>query len=84
MSKIDTLTAGEMAIAEQKSGMAITALEDPNAPKIALLTALAWVVMKRDNPKTKYEDAQNKTLSDLMDVLGLGEDDEDENPTKKS
>lgn len=83
MSKIDTLTAGEMAIAEQKSGMAITALEDPNAPKIALLTALAWVVMKREDPKAKYEDAQNKTLSELMEVLGLG-DDEDENPTKKS
>lgn len=83
MSKIDTLTAGEMAVAEQKSGMAITALEDPNAPKIALLTALAWVVMKRDNAKIKYEDAQAKTLNDLMDVLGLGED-EDENPTKAS
>lgn len=83
MSKIDTLTAGEMAVAEQKSGMAITALEDPNAPKIALLTALAWVVMKRENPKSKYEDAQNKTLNELMEVLGLGED-EDENPTSKS
>lgn len=83
MSVIDSLTAGEMATAEQKSGTAITALENPNAPKMALLTALGWVVMKRTDPKTKYEDAQNKTLSELMDLLGLNED-EDENPTQES
>lgn len=83
MSMIDTLTAGEMAIAEQKSGMAITSLENPNAPKVALLTALAWVVMKRENPKTKYEDAQGKNLTELMDILGLSDEDE-ENPTKES
>lgn len=83
MSLIDTLTAGEMAVAEQKSGTAITALENPDAPKIALLTALAWVVMKRDNPKTKYEEAQGKTLSDLMEILGLNDEGE-ENPTTES
>lgn len=83
MSKIDTLTAGEMAVAERKSGTAITALEDPNAPKIALLTSLAWVVMKRDNPKVKYEEAESKTLNQIMDVLGLN-DEEEENPTTES
>ena len=83
MSKIDTLTAGEMAIAERKSGMAITALENPNAPKIALLTALAWVVLKREDSKAKYEDAEALTLTQIMDVLGLS-DEEEENPTKKS
>lgn len=82
MSVIDTLTAGEMASAERKSGTAITALENPNAPKIALLTALAWVVMKRDDPKTKYEDAEKQTLNQLMEILGLNDD--EENPTGES
>ena len=63
--------------------MAITALENPNAPKIALLTALAWVVLKREDSKAKYEDAEALTLNQIMDVLGLS-DEEEENPTKKS
>ena len=77
MSVIDTLTAGEMGIAEQRSGQSITSLEDPSAPKMSLLTALAWVVMKREKSNTTYAEAEKLTLKEIMDLLGLGETDDD-------
>lgn len=77
MSVIDTLTAGEMAIAEQRSGQSITSLENPDAPKMALLTALAWVVLKREKGNANYSEAEALTLTEIMQLLGLGEDEED-------
>jgi len=78
MSKIDELTAGELATAESKAGLAITSLEDPNLPKLNLLVALAWQVLKREDPKAQYKQAQDMTLPEITALLGLDEDDSDD------
>lgn len=54
--RIDELNALEEAEAEEKSGVSITALELPNAPKAKILAALAWVHMKRTDPRLKFTD----------------------------
>lgn len=75
MSKIEELTSAELELAEMKSGTAVTTLEDPKAPKMAMLRALAWVWKKREDPTFKYDATGKMTLVELIEVLGL--DDED-------
>ena len=78
MSKIDSLTAGQLARAEKKAGVAITSLEDPKTPKLGLLTALAFEVKKSEDPKTQYKDVEDLTLSEVTALLGLDEDGEED------
>jgi len=77
MSLMDELTAGELATAENRAGVSITSLEDPNAPKLGLLTALAWVALKRENPQAKYKDAEDMKLPEITALLGLDGEEED-------
>ena len=78
MSKIDTLTAGQLARAESKAGIAITSLDDPKTPKLGLLTALAYEVKKSEDPKTSYKSVEDLTLSEVTSLLGLDEDGEED------
>lgn len=85
MSKLedvaDQLTAKEWAIVETKSGQSMADLGDPHAPKTSLFIALAYVMGKRDGNPISYEDAENMTLPQLFERLGLN-DDEDEEVTE--
>lgn len=77
MNKIESMTMKEISIVEQKSGLSISAMEDPNAQKGLLLTALAWVVKKRDIATFSWEEAENLTLPEVLEVLGLDQDDDE-------
>lgn len=78
MNIIQTLTAGEMALAEKTAGLSIATLEDPNFPKVDILAALAWVYSRREDNKVTFNDFKDtKTLNDITEMLGLS-DDEDE------
>ena len=79
MSKIEELTAKELMDAERKAGQSITSLDDPNAPKIGLMTALVWVIKRKDDKSFKYEDALDMPFTSLMETLGLEDDDSDPN-----
>ena len=83
MSKIDELTAKEMSIAERTAGQSITSLDNPDAPKVGLLTALAWVVLKRETPTLTYAEVEELSFSKITEALGLDdEDDEDSFPVE--
>lgn len=79
MNVLTTLTAGEMALAEKTAGLSIATLEDANFPKVDLLAALAWVYARREDPKVKFEEFKDKhTLTEITEMLGLGDDEDEE------
>lgn len=76
---INTLKAAELSMAERKAGISIATLDDPNYPKTDLLIALAWVVYKRENPTSKFEDfGMEFTLEEITKMLGLTEEELEE------
>lgn len=80
-SVVDTLTLKEWSIVETKSGQGMGALGDPEAYRGGFLTALVWVVKKRQDPQFKWEDAENFTLADATAFLGLDGDDDPKEET---
>lgn len=77
---IETMKAAELSIAERKAGISIATLDDPNYPKTDLLIALAWVLHKRENPTVTFEAFGNEyTLTEITDMLGLSDSDEEDN-----
>lgn len=54
-NRLNDLTAFEESTAERTAGMSLGSLEDADAPKVALLGALAWVHVKRGEPTLTYD-----------------------------
>lgn len=76
---IKQMTAAEMSAAERQAGLSISSLEDPQAPKVDLLSALAWVAARRHEPGLEFAEFQQRhTLDELMEHLGLGDDTDQE------
>ena len=66
---IQKLTLGEIARIEDIAEAPLANLADDNAPKGALLSALAFVMMRRENPKFTLEDAKQLTMADIEKLL---------------
>ena len=66
---IQNLTLGEITQVENLSGRAFVELSDEEAPKGALLTALAFVVKKRADSNYTYEEAQKLTMADIEEIM---------------
>lgn len=80
MNIIQQLTAGEMAYAEKTAGLSIATLEDPNFPKVDILCALAWVYVRREEPKLTFNEFKDsKTLDEVTNILGLSDEDDEGN-----
>jgi hypothetical protein len=81
---IDSLTAAETAMAERQAAQSITTLGNERHPQAGLLGALGWVMYRRHEPRSKYDDyMSSRTLTDITRELGLSsaaadDDDEDE------
>lgn len=83
MIDISTLTLGEVARIEDLSGMPISAIADDDRPKGLALAALAFIVKRRTGtPEFSWNQAQALTFTEVNDLLGLDEDDEDEDDPK--
>ena len=75
MNVLQSLTAGEMSLAERTAGLSIATLEDPNFPKVDILAALAWVYARREDRTITFEAYKDsKTLEEISDVLGLNDE----------
>lgn len=70
----ESLTMKELTIIEQKAGMGIGTLGEPEAPKAAMFTAMAWVIKKREQADFSFADAENLTQGEVNRILGLDED----------
>lgn len=63
------MTLGEIEQVETIGRAPISALEDPKAPKGRLMSALALVMMRRDNPAAKLEDAQALSQREVLEMF---------------
>lgn len=90
MIDLSKLTLGEVAKIEELSGQSIGAIGDETAPKGLALAALAFIAKRREDPTYKWNAAQELTLDDANEILGLNETKEetpaplDEAPARSS
>lgn len=82
--KLDDLTLGEMAMAEDLSGQPLGALAEDNTPKTRLLIALVSVIQMRENPAYTIQDAEKLTMKELNSILDIGGSDDSEVDATKS
>lgn len=61
------LTLGEIAAVEDYTGRN---LDDPNQPRGKYLTALAWVLKKREDPTFTVKDAMEMDASEAGELIG--------------
>jgi hypothetical protein len=71
MSKFDFegLTLEEVEIIENLTNSSIDEAFDNGKPKGKALSAFVWVVLKRDNPNYKMEDAKKISLKQALDMI---------------
>lgn len=56
VKRIDTLNALEEGMAEEAAGEPLTNIEEPDAPKVRIYCALAWVVKRRTEPSLSFDE----------------------------
>lgn len=71
MSKFDfdSLTLEEVELIENLSNSSIDEAFDNGKPKGKALAAFVWVVLKRDNPTYKMEDAKKISLKEALEMI---------------
>lgn len=75
---LDSLTAGETAMAERKAAQSITTLGNERFPQAGLLGALGWVMHRRRDQRMTYDAYMgSRTLNEITRELGLSSDDDD-------
>lgn len=72
-----SLTLGEVAEIENLSGYAIGMMNDPATPAAGMLTAVAYVIKKRENPKYTYAMATTLTMAEVEALMPDDDDTED-------
>jgi len=71
MSSFDfeSLTLEEVEVIENLTNSSIDEAFSEGKPKGKALTAFVWVVLKRDNPTFKIEDARKLSLKQALDMV---------------
>jgi len=80
---LESWTMKELAELERLSGQGLQAIGDDNAPKARVMTVLAYLTKRREDPKFKLAQAEEMTMAEIsavlgVDLLGTDLDDEDE------
>lgn len=76
---LDSLTAGETAMAERQAGQSIATLGNENFPQVSLIGALGWQLARRQDPKLRFDTyMSSRKLSEITAELGLSDDSEEE------
>lgn len=76
-NRFNDLTAFEESMAERAAGVSLASLEDDDAPKVAILGALAWAHTKRDEPTLTFEDYMKRVKTTDITSYLFAELDED-------
>ena len=71
MSSFDfeSLTLEEVEIIENLTNSSIDEAFSEGKPKGKALTAFVWIVLKRNNPSFKIEDARKLSLKEALDMV---------------
>jgi hypothetical protein len=74
---IETLTMAEINLAETIAGKSIQQLADQKAPNARLMTAVAFVIAKRNDAGLNFEKFEAEaTLDAVMKIIGEGDETE--------
>jgi hypothetical protein len=66
---INRLTMADVSTIEELAGQPITAMTDDDKPKGKLMTAIAYVMKRHDDPAFTFADAGKLTMGDLNALL---------------
>lgn len=70
-----SLTPAELSYAQRKAKLTVGILgvlgDQAHAGWLDAVTALSWVVMRRDDPALDYEVVGGMSIRELVEVLGL-------------
>jgi hypothetical protein len=71
MNKLDfeSLTLEEVELIENLTNTSIDQAFQDGKPKGKALSAFVWVVLKRDNPNYKMEDAKKISLKEALEMI---------------
>jgi hypothetical protein len=71
MNKFDfqSLTLEEVELIENLTNLSIDEAFQNGKPKGKALSAFVWVVLKRDNPNYKMEEAKKVSLKDALEMI---------------
>lgn len=75
---INTLTLGEVSKVEEISGLPMGALTDDSKPKGRLMTAIAFVIKRREIREFTFKDAEQLTIGEVEELIGLDDEDDDD------
>jgi hypothetical protein len=67
--EFDSLTLEEVELIENLTNLSIDEAFGTGNPKGKALSAFVWVVMKRNNPNFKMEDAKKITLKQALSMV---------------
>ena len=65
----ESLTLEEVELIENLTNSSIEQAFQDGKPKGKALSAFVWVVLKRDNPSYKMEDAKKISLKDALSMI---------------
>lgn len=71
---IESLTLGEISTIERMSGAAIGSIADDDMPKGLALTAIVYVIGRRQRDGFTMKDAENTSMKDALALIGDDED----------
>lgn len=63
------MTIGELAKVEELSGLSAAQFEDQESPKALMLAAMAYVIMKREDPKVKFTDVCDMGMEEVNTIV---------------
>lgn len=66
---LEDLTLGDVEEIEKYSGQPLASLGDEKANKGRLMTALAYVIKRKEDPKFSMEQAKQMPMSDITELL---------------
>jgi len=71
--EFESLTLEEVELIENLTNTSIDEAFSNGKPKGKALSAFVWVVLKRDNPNYKMEDAKKVSLKDALGMIKADE-----------
>lgn len=72
---INSLKLSEISDIERLGGRSVASFADGEAPKGRMLQALVYVFKRREDPKFKFEDAGDISMTEAMTLLVDDDDD---------
>ena len=66
---LEDLTLGDVEEVEKYAGQPLASLADAESNKGRLMTALAWVIKRKEDPKFSIDDAKKMPMGDITKLL---------------